>query len=332
MTCLYILAFLPIVFLLVKRFLLLKGPRLAITDSNERIHVLITGGSKGIGLALAEHAASQGAHVTLVARNKTSLLQVRDKLAKLAPKNDQQIRIIPLDLCEKYEVIDKTLRENLENGPPIDILINNAGRSVEGRFDQLKADDFETQIKMNYLSAVYVTKSLLDGMKLRAEECKAGGRIVFLSSQAGQVGLFSYTAYSSSKFALAGFAQALQMELAQHNIWITVVYPPNTNTEGFANELLTMSEETRILSGTAGLLEAETVAKQIWHDANIGKFCCHFGSDGWMLANLCAGMSPEYSFIDLIQQTFLNGVLRVVALFHLKHFYSVVVKKARRGD
>lgn len=61
----------------------------------------------------------------------------------------------------------------------------------------------------------------------------ASGRIVFVSSAAGQIGIWGYTAYSPSKFALRGVAEALQMEMHPYNIRITVVYPPNTDTEGF---------------------------------------------------------------------------------------------------
>jgi 3-dehydrosphinganine reductase len=63
------------------------------------------------------------------------------------------------------------------------------------------------------------------------------GRILFVSSQAGQIGIFGYTAYSATKFALRGFAEALQMELKPYGIYVTLSYPPDTDTPGFKEEL-----------------------------------------------------------------------------------------------
>jgi 3-dehydrosphinganine reductase len=88
-------------------------------------------------------------------------------------------------------------------------------------------------IRVNYLGSVYCTKSVVDSMKQRRF-----GRIVFVSSQAGQIGIFGYTAYSSTKFALRGLAEALQMELKPYNVFITLAYPPDTNTPGLEAENL----------------------------------------------------------------------------------------------
>lgn len=82
---------------------------------------------------------------------------------------------------------------------------------------------FKQQMRVNYLGTVYCTKCVVDSMKERRS-----GRIVFVSSQAGQIGVFGYSAYSPTKFALKGFCEALQMELRPYNIYMTLVYPPDT--------------------------------------------------------------------------------------------------------
>lgn len=109
-------------------------------------------------------------------------------------------------------------------------------------------------IRINYTGSVYCTKAVVDSMKERKS-----GRIVFVSSQAGQIGVFGYSAYSSTKFALRGLAEwyqllkkfnflnnkpnnyifSLQMELKPFNIFITLSYPPDTNTPGLESENLT---------------------------------------------------------------------------------------------
>jgi 3-dehydrosphinganine reductase len=88
-------------------------------------------------------------------------------------------------------------------------------------------------MRINYIGAVYCTKAVVDSMKNRHF-----GRIVFVSSQAGQLGVFGYTAYSASKFALRGLAESLQMELKPYNIYVTLSYPPDTDTPGLKEENL----------------------------------------------------------------------------------------------
>jgi 3-dehydrosphinganine reductase len=83
-------------------------------------------------------------------------------------------------------------------------------------------------MKLNYLGGVYCTRSVIESMKKRKF-----GRIMFVSSQAGQIGIFGYTSYSASKFALKGLAESLQMEVKPYNIYVSIAYPPDTDTPGF---------------------------------------------------------------------------------------------------
>lgn len=89
-------------------------------------------------------------------------------------------------------------------------------------------------MRVNYLGGVYCTKSVIPTMKSRKF-----GRILFVSSQAGQIGIFGYSAYSATKFALRGLVEALQMEVKPYNIYVTLSFPPDTDTPGFKEELLT---------------------------------------------------------------------------------------------
>lgn len=89
-------------------------------------------------------------------------------------------------------------------------------------------------MRVNYLGGVYCTKSVIESMKNRNF-----GRILFVSSQAGQIGIFGYSAYSASKFALRGLVEALQMEVKPYNIYVTLSFPPDTDTPGFKEENLT---------------------------------------------------------------------------------------------
>lgn len=153
------------------------------------------------------------------------------------------------------------MAENHEgNLMPIDILINNAGGSSQAAFEELPADSFENQMRLNYFSAVDITRPWVERMKktwIKTDE----RRLVFVSSQAGLIGLYGYSAYSPAKFALRGFAEVLQSELKPFGVSVTIAYPPNTETEGFEEELKSMPKETLLISETAGRFSAEAVRK-----------------------------------------------------------------------
>jgi 3-dehydrosphinganine reductase len=152
------------------------------------------------------------------------------------------------------------------------------------------------------------------------------GRIVLVSSQAGQVGVYGYTSYCATKFALKGFAESLQMELARDNIYVTVAYPPDTDTPGFAEENKTKPIETQLINGTSGVLSAEEVAKNIIASARKGSFSCWFGINGFLLECLTSGAQPITSMLELISQTLTIGLARLIIVGLLNTFYGIAKK------
>ncbi|KAJ8303312.1 hypothetical protein KUTeg_019708 [Tegillarca granosa] len=282
-----------IFFVLVSRYL--SPVRLELNGS----HVLITGGSSGIGKAMALYVVKHGASVTIVARNKIKLQEAKAEIEKCL-KNSQQA-------------------EN--NLGPVDILINNAGTSICGVFEELDKSEFQKMMDINYIGGVYMTRAVVKSMKERNR-----GRIIFVSSQAGQIGLFGYTAYSASKYALRGLGEALQMEVKPYNIYVTLAFPPDTDTPGFALEQETKVKETSLISETAGLLSPNDVAQKVIEDSLNGKFLSHIGIDGYLLANITCGMSPTTSLLEFIQQVLTMSVFRLVSLFYIVKFDSIVQK------
>ncbi|XP_034498033.1 3-ketodihydrosphingosine reductase isoform X1 [Ailuropoda melanoleuca] len=199
------------------------------------------------------------------------------------------------------------------------MLVNCAGMSLSGKFEDLEVSTFERLMSVNYLGSVYPSRAVISTMKERRV-----GRIVFVSSQAGQLGLFGFTAYSSSKFAIRGLAEALQMEVKPYNVYVTVAYPPDTDTPGFAEENKTKPLETRLISETVSVCKPEQVAKQIVKDAIQGNFNSSIGSDGYMLSSLTCGMAPVTSITEGLQQVVTMGLFRTIALFYLGSFDSIV--------
>jgi len=116
-------------------------------------------------------------------------------------------------------------------------------------------------MEINYLGAVYATRSVLPSMKSRKK-----GKITLVSSLGGLTGLYGYTTYAGSKFALRGFAEALQMEVKPFDISITLSFPADTETPCFEEENKTKPLETKLLSETAGILKPEKMARVIFED------------------------------------------------------------------
>uniref|UniRef100_A0AAX7T864 3-dehydrosphinganine reductase n=1 Tax=Astatotilapia calliptera TaxID=8154 RepID=A0AAX7T864_ASTCA len=260
-------------------------------------HVVVTGGSSGIGKCIAIECYKQGAFITLVARDEEKLLQAKKEV-------------------EKFAINDKQAQEKLG---PVDMLVNCAGTSVSGKFEEVEVDRFKKLMEVNYLGSVYPTRAVITTMKERRM-----GRIMFVSSQAGQIGLFGYTAYSPSKFALRGLAESLQMEIKPYNIYVTVAYPPDTDTPGLAEENKTKPLETKLISETSGVCQPDQVAKIIVRDAVQGNFNSSVGPDGYMLSALTCGMSPVTSITEGLQQIVTMGLFRTIALFYLGSFDSIV--------
>lgn len=177
-------------------------------------------------------------------------------------------------------------------------------------------------VRINYLGAVYCTKACLPHMRQLGS-----GRIVLVSSQAGQLGVFGYTSYCATKFALKGFAESLQMELARDNIYVTVAYPPDTDTPGLAEENKSKPIETQLINETSGMLSAEEVAQKIITSTQRGSFSCWFGINGFLLESLTSGAQPITSTLELIAQTLTIGLARMVIVGLLNTFYGITKNK-----
>lgn len=292
-------------------------------------HVVITGGSSGIGLEIAKQCARQGSFITILARNPERLIKAKEDIRKCLLNNDgsQCIQSVSIDVSNDYETVKKSFENIQEKQGPVDFLFNCAGISHSQIFEDTPIDVFENVMKVNYIGSVNCTYSVVPSMKKRRR-----GRIVFVSSQAGQLGLYGYSAYSASKFALRGLAETLQMEVKPYNMAVTVSFPPDTDTPGFHSEDETKPEATRLISETAGLHTAEAVAKSIIQSSLTGEYLNLIGLDGFMLGHVSAGMSPCNSKLSLLIQVFLGGVFRLVSVAYLKSFDAIVERCSVKQD
>lgn len=223
-------------------------------------HVLITGGSSGIGLALAHRCAAAGARLSLIARDPGKLAASAAELRAAAPPSSASsapadIVTAPADVADEA-ALHAAIRSAETVHGPVDILITSAGIARPGRFDEIPAAVHERTMAVNYFGTLHAIRAVVPSMRARRT-----GSIVIISSGCGLVGLFGYTAYAPSKFALRGLAESLRGELAPDNVGVTIVYPPDTDTPQLAEENLTKPAETRALTAAAGLWTADAVAR-----------------------------------------------------------------------
>ena len=204
---------------------------------------LVTGGSSGIGKAIACILAERGLDVWLVAQRHELLEFARKEVENHRMDQNQVIAMVSADVSNWAQVRKAILTINEKSGP-VDLLVNSAGVTHPGYVQDLDLNIFTWMMEVNYFGTVYVTKEVLPAMLKRGS-----GFIVNISSVAGFVGTFGYTAYGASKFAVRGFSDALRAEMKLHNIGVALVFPPDTQTAQLEYETKIKPTETKALAG-----------------------------------------------------------------------------------
>jgi len=182
--------------------------------------VAITGASRGIGRAIAKAAAARGARVGLVARSKPDLDRV---LAEIGGAG-----AIAVAEVSDREAITGALAAIARELGPIEVLVNNAGIGAFGAFETTDVETFERMMRVNYLGTLYAMKAALPTMLERRR-----GHIVNVVSVAGRIGAPLESAYSASKFAVAGLSEAVALEVEGRGVAISMVHPGPVETEFF---------------------------------------------------------------------------------------------------
>src|SRR5581483_1212723 len=177
--------------------------------------VLITGGSRGLGLVLAREFGRRGARVSICARNEHQLQTAAEDL------RSRGIKVHPF-VCDvtKQDEVNRNFRELERRWGKIDVLVNNAGTIAVGPIESATVDDFRESIDVHFWGPVYTTMAVLPGMRQRGE-----GRIVNISSIGGKISVPHLVPYSAGKFALSGFSEGLHAEVKKDGIHVTTVYP-----------------------------------------------------------------------------------------------------------
>lgn len=243
------------------------------TDRYHGKNVFISGGSSGIGLATAKLFASLGAHVFIFARRVTMLERAIREIEALHVSTTQRFSFSSIDVTDSGDVALKLEAAVAGFGNP-HIVINSAGLAYPDYFEKIPYEKFDETIKINLYGTWNVLTCLVPHMK------GSGGHIVNISSVAGFIGVFGYTAYSASKFALIGFSESLRSEMKPYGIKVSVLCPPDTDTPGLALENETKPPELKAISGNAGLMSPQDVAQAMLKGMEKNKFLIIPGFEG----------------------------------------------------
>jgi NAD(P)-dependent dehydrogenase (short-subunit alcohol dehydrogenase family) len=187
--------------------------------------VLITGGSRGLGLVLARHICAAGGKVALIARDAEELARAKADLAR----RGGAIQTARCDLLDR-EQIQAAVRRIIDRFGKIDILINNAGIIEVGPLEHMTREDFERAMQLHFWAPFELVSQIVPEMRTWG-----GGRIVNISSIGGKIAVPHMAPYSASKFALTGFSDALRAELARDNIYVPPVAPGMMRTGSNVN-------------------------------------------------------------------------------------------------
>jgi NAD(P)-dependent dehydrogenase (short-subunit alcohol dehydrogenase family) len=177
--------------------------------------VVITGGSRGLGLVLARALIERGARVAICARDAAELARAHQDLVE----RGGEVFSAPCNVTDRDDVM-RFIASVEDDFGPIDVLVNNAGIIQVGPLELMTADDFEHAISVNVYGPLHATLAVLPAMRRRK-----AGRIVNIASIGGAIAVPHLAPYSMSKFALVGLSEAMRAELIKDGIYVTTVCP-----------------------------------------------------------------------------------------------------------
>jgi 3-dehydrosphinganine reductase len=291
-------------------------------------HVFITGGSSGIGLSCALELVKRGVgKLTIVGRDRNKLneaVKIIEKSIRESKhtirKDDYHVTAIAADVSDPA-AIESAINQAIDIHGPINALSASAGISKPGYFELLNLSEFQEMFKINYFGTLNTLKALLPHMR-----ANGGGRVLLVSSMAGQSGVAGYSAHSPPKFALRGLAECLHMEYKPYNIQFTVVNPPDVDTPMLEQENKIKPLECKLISEGTGVFKSQEIARDIVNSLESWKFFVQTGFDGHLLGLLSCGTAPAHSTVLAVTEALFLGLIRSISLAYRVVYNRIVIK------
>ena len=189
--------------------------------------VVITGGSRGLGFALAQEFASRGAAIVICGRDQSVLQEAERKLSATGA----EVMAVHCDISLRADA-EALIRRATERFGRVDVLVNNAGEISVGPLETQTIEDFEQALATMFWGMVYTCMAVLPQMKRRRD-----GRIVNITSIGGKVPVPHLLPYACAKFAAVGFSEGMHAELAKDQVWVTTVVPGLMRTGSHSNAI-----------------------------------------------------------------------------------------------
>jgi 3-dehydrosphinganine reductase len=236
-------------------------------------HAIITGGSSGIGLAIAKSLASRGASISLIARNRDRLAAARDAVVAVGDGR-AAVQTFSADV-RSAEGLREAIASAVNSYGAPDWGISSAGIVIPGTFVSQTLLDHEDQWRTNYLGSLQLAYFILPHLEKAPKP-----RLVLIASGAAFAGLYGYSSYGPAKFAVRGLAESLRVELKPRNVSVTIAFPGDTDTPQLQSERKLRPTVTNQLASSGGVMSPEAVARGIVAAAERGDFQVTFG---WQL-------------------------------------------------
>ncbi|MEZ4439147.1 MAG: SDR family oxidoreductase [Polyangiaceae bacterium] len=254
--------------------------------------VVLTGAAGGVGRATTQALLARGARVVAVDLDATGL----DEMA------GPRVEVLQADLAELAAIEDLATRLHAIHGR-IDVLVNNAGLTVHGRFDAMTTEEIDRVIDVDLRAPIHLTRAVLPRLS-------AGGHVVFVSSMAGLEAFPTQTTYCAAKYGLRGFGAALRLELERSGIGASTVLPGTIATPFLANAHTHHAHTTRRLAylmqrfGTPPERVANAIVRGIERNRGtlrVGWDCWAVSAAAWLAPPLVPFLLRQVQRLDLLE-------------------------------
>ena len=262
--------------------------------------VVVTGGSRGLGLAIASRFARDKIRLVLASRNRAELEQAQAQLLAEHPHlRSADFYLVAADLSQRSEC-QRLIDETISHFGRIDVLVNNAGIIEIGPLESQTLDAFDRALNINYLAALNTTWAALPYMRSQRaiDGSRTRARIVNIASIGGKMAVPHMLPYSAAKFALVGFSEGLHVELREKHISVTTVCPGlmRTGGEAHAQFVGNVEAEKKWFNLAANMplvsVSAKHAANCIYRAATTNRAEITISPQAWLMARV-ASLCPE---------------------------------------